>query len=156
MFDLTSYLTQLKLKRLHEDAIVPTYANEGDNGLDLYALNNVIVPSGECKLIKTGWAMELTNPNDYTLLITPRSGLALKHQLTVLNSPGLIDSGYRNDVGVVLMNHGKNDFPVEKGMRIAQLIIVSFLRMPTDRIVEVDELSVPQSRDKAGFGSSGV
>lgn len=152
-------LANIKLQKLHPDAIIPSYANgdekEGDIGLDLCSVENLTIEPGKVKLVRTGWAMEITN-HDFALKIYPRSGLALKNSITVLNSPGLIDFNYRDDIGVILINHGDEPFEVKKGMRIAQLVVVKVLRVPVDCLLVVDELSEVSSRGKAGFGSTGV
>ena len=104
----------------------------------------------ESKLIKTGISIEL--PPNTEAQIRPRSGLALKHQITVLNTPGTIDEGYRGEIGVILINHGKTSFKVTQGMRIAQMVIAPVIRV---NIEEVEQLS-DTIRGKGGFGSTGV
>ena len=140
----------LKIKKIHTEAILPKQARPGDAGMDLYAVEEKALNPGEFALIKTGIQLEL--PEGTEAQVRPRSGLALKHGITVLNSPGTIDAGYRGEVGVVLINHGKEVFQVEKHMRIAQLVIQY---VPTVEIEEVDELS-DSERGERGFGSSGV
>lgn len=148
--------TQLKLQRLHPDAIIPEYANHGDVGLDLSTIDSGVLKPGERGLFKSGWAMELTNP-DYCLQVFPRSGLALKHGVTVLNTPGLIDFNYRGDIGIILINHGQEDFIVFKGMRVAQLVVSRVLKLNGQGdIIVVESLSSPNSRGELGFGSTGV
>lgn len=139
----------LKIKRVHEAAQIPTRANESDAGLDLYAIENTVIEAGDVALIPTGIQIEL--PKGTEAQVRPRSGLALKHAVTVLNSPGTIDEGYRGEVKVILINHGKVAFQIEKGMRIAQMVVASVLPI---RPVEVEELS-GTARDVGGFGSSG-
>jgi dUTP pyrophosphatase len=141
---------EVKIKRIHADAKLPLQANTGDAGMDLYSIDNVLIPSGEAKLIRTGLQMEL--PQGTEAQIRPRSGLALKYSVTVLNSPGTIDEGYRGEIGVILMNHGKEPFIVEKSMRIAQ-IVIQFV--PSIQVTEVNELS-ETVRGSSGFGSSGT
>lgn len=140
----------LKIKKIHSEAILPKQARPGDAGMDLYAIEDKALNPGEFALIKTGIQLEL--PEGTEAQVRPRSGLALKHGITVLNSPGTIDAGYRGEVGVVLINHGKEVFHIEKHMRIAQLVIQY---VPTVVIEEVDELSNSE-RGEQGFGSSGV
>lgn len=153
---MTFDFSNLKLQRLHPDAIIPEYANYGDVGLDLTTVDSGVLKPGERGLFKSGWAMELTD-SDYCLQVFPRSGLALKHGVTVLNSPGLIDFNYRGDIGVILINHGQDDFIVFKGMRVAQLVISKVLKLNNiGDIVVVEELSSPSSRGENGFGSTGV
>ncbi|GAA4074360.1 MAG TPA: dUTP diphosphatase [Bacilli bacterium] len=140
---------KLIIKLIHEDAKLPYRANEGDAGLDLYSVEEKIIKPGETALVATGLQIEL--PKGTEAQIRPRSGLALKHSITVLNSPGTIDEGYRGEIKVILINHGKEDFKVDKDMRIAQMVIASVL---TVDLVQADELSETE-RDEGGFGSSG-
>ena len=111
---------------------------------------HITIKTGERKLIKTGLAIAL--PENYEAQIRPRSGLALKNGITVLNTPGTIDADYRGEIGVILINLGENDFTVERGMRIAQMIISPIVQA---NIIEVKELN-ETSRGKGGFGSTGV
>lgn len=141
---------EVKIKRIHNDALLPLQANPGDAGMDLYSIETTMIPSGEAKLIRTGLQVEL--PQGTEAQIRPRSGLALKHSVTVLNSPGTIDEGYRGEIGVILMNHGKEPFIVEKSMRIAQMVIQF---VPSIQVTEVNELS-ETVRGSSGFGSSGT
>ena len=129
---------------------IPLQANPGDAGMDLYSIETVEIPSGEARLIQTGLQIEL--PKGTEAQIRPRSGLALKHSVTVLNSPGTIDEGYRGEIGVILINHGKETFVVEKSMRIAQMVIQI---VPSIQLTEVNELS-QSVRGSSGFGSSGT
>ncbi|MGE7839363.1 dUTP diphosphatase [Lysinibacillus sp. NPDC093712] len=140
----------VKIKRIHTDALLPLQANPGDAGMDLYSIEAVEIPAGEAKLIKTGLQIEL--PKGTEAQVRPRSGLALKHSVTVLNSPGTIDEGYRGEIGVILINHGKETFIVEKSMRIAQMVIQM---VPSIQLLEVNELS-QTVRGASGFGASGT
>lgn len=139
----------LKVKKINKDAIVPNFAHKGDAGMDLYSTEEVIIPSGKTSLIKTGIAIQL--PNMTEAQVRPRSGLALKHSITVLNTPGTIDEGYRGEVGVILINHGDKDFIVTKSMKIAQMVVKPIYDID---IVEVKELS-DTDRGEGGFGSTG-
>lgn len=141
---------EVKIKRIHADAKLPLQATPGDAGMDLYSIETSMIPSGEARLIGTGLQIEL--PKGMEAQIRPRSGLALKHSVTVLNSPGTIDEGYRGEIGVILMNHGKEIFIVEKSMRIAQMVIQF---VPSIQVIEVNELS-QTVRGSSGFGSSGT
>ena len=139
----------LKVKKLTENATIPHYAHPGDAGLDLFSTEeNTIEPGSTC-LVKTGVSLEL--PAGTEGQVRPRSGLALKHSVTVLNSPGTIDEGYRGEVGVILINHGKTAFAIEPGMKIAQLLVKPVL---TVNIIEAEELS-DTHRGEGGFGSTG-
>lgn len=140
---------KLKINLIHEDAKMPHRANEGDAGLDLFSIEKKTIQSGETALISTGIQMEL--PQGTEAQIRPRSGLALKHAVTVLNSPGTIDEGYRGELKIILINHGKESFIVEEGMRIAQMVIAPVLNI---RLEEVENLS-DSARGEGGFGSSG-
>lgn len=148
-------LHTLKVKRLTETAILPTRATEGDAGLDLYADECVSLRNSEFKLVSTGIAVEI--PHGYVGLIHPRSGLAAKRGITVLNAPGTIDAGYRGEVKVILVKPTYNfseTFPewIEKGERIAQLVIQK-VELPT--VEEAYELS-DSVRGSGGFGSTGT
>ncbi|WP_217988454.1 dUTP diphosphatase [Paucisalibacillus globulus] len=139
----------LKIKLMNEDAKMPYRANEGDAGLDLFSTEEKIVKAGETALIGTGIQMEL--PKGTEAQIRPRSGLALRHSITLLNTPGTIDEGYRGEIKVILINHGKEDFKVEKQMRIAQMVIAPVLQVT----LEQTEILSNSVRDQGGFGSSG-
>lgn len=140
----------IKVKRLHPDAKLPAYAHPGDAGMDLYACEQATLAPGQTRLIRTGLALEL--PPSTEAQVRPRSGLALKHQITVLNTPGTIDEGYRGEVGVILINHGQAPFHVEASMKIAQLVIQPVLRAVCE---EVEALSDTR-RGNGGFGSTGL
>ena len=140
---------KLRVRRLRPDAIIPAYAHPGDAGLDLHASEDVTLKPGVTCLVPTGVAIEL--PEATEAQVRPRSGLALKHSVTVLNTPGTIDEGYRGEVGVVLINHGSTTFYVSRGMRIAQLVIQ---KRWTVEVVQVDGLT-DTTRGTGGFGSTG-
>jgi dUTP pyrophosphatase len=140
----------LKIKRLSESAVIPQYAHPGDAGLDLVSIEVKSIAPGESALVRTGIAIEL--PPGTEAQVRPRSGLALKHQITVLNTPGTIDEGYRGEICVILINHGTQVFQVEPGMRIAQMVIASFIRVT----VEAVEMLEDTVRGVGGFGSTGV
>ena len=143
-------MIELPIQRLHADAVVPQRAYTGDAGLDLASCERVELGPGERALVGTGLAVAI--PEGYAGFVQPRSGLAARHGLTVVNSPGLVDSGYRGELRVVLLNTDRTEpFVVEPGMRIAQLVV---LPIPELELVEVDEL--PDSeRGAGGLGSSG-
>jgi dUTP pyrophosphatase len=144
-------VTDLPVQKLRDDAEVPQRAYPGDAGLDLVACESAVVGPGERAVVGTGVAVAV--PEGYAGFVTPRSGLAARHGIALVNSPGLIDSGYRGEIRVVLLNtDGEAPFTVEPGMRIAQLVLVP---VSTAATVEVAEL--PEShRGTAGFGSSGT
>jgi dUTP diphosphatase len=142
-------LIELPIQRLRDDAIVPERAYAGDAGLDLSACERVELAPGQRALVGTGLAVAI--PDGYAGFVQPRSGLAARHGLTVVNSPGLVDSGYRGELRVVLLNtDAKQPFLVEPGMRIAQLVV---LPIPELELVEVEELPASE-RGVRGFGSS--
>jgi dUTP pyrophosphatase len=143
---------KLKVRKLRENARVPSYAHEGDAGLDLYACldGTITLKTGERALIPTGIAVEL--PQGFEAQIRPRSGLALMHGLTLLNSPGTIDNGYRGEIGIIVINHGTEAFEITDGMKIAQMVIAKFT---TVTVVETDDLNAT-NRNTGGFGSTGV
>lgn len=141
---------KIKVMKVVEGAVMPKYATAGASGFDLSAVDIAFIGPGERKLISTGLAFEI--PKGYELQVRPRSGLALKQGVTVLNSPGTIDSDYRGVVGVVLINHGKDIITVLPGERIAQGVI---MKAPQYDLIEVEELT-ETSRGKGGFGSTGV
>lgn len=141
---------KLKIKKIHPEAKLPQYAHPGDAGLDLFSVENQVIQPGDTKMIKTGISVEL--PVGTEGQVRPRSGLALKNQISVLNTPGTVDEGYRGEVGVILINHGKNAFEVKKEMKIAQFVIAPVLRVEVE---EAGELSDTR-RNSGGFGSTGV
>jgi len=143
-------MKKLKILQLNELAIIPEYAHANDSGLDLFSIDELELSPGESKLIHTGISIEL--PPGTEAQIRPRSGLALKYQITVLNTPGTIDEGYRGEIGVILINHGKDYFQVTKGMKIAQMVISPVIRV---EIEEVKMLSA-SARGDNGFGSTGI
>jgi dUTP pyrophosphatase len=140
----------VSFKRLVPEAVLPAYAHPGDAGMDLCSVESLVIPAGGRSLVRTGLKMAL--PAGYEAQVRPRSGLALKRGVTVLNTPGTIDEGYRGEVGVILANFGNEDFSVEIGDRIAQMVIAPVVRA---EIVEADELDATD-RGEGGFGSTGV
>lgn len=143
-------MVELKVKKSVCGAHLPKYAHDGDAGMDVFSVVEKSIAPGEVALIGTGIALEI--PDGYEVQVRPRSGLALKNGITVLNTPGTIDSGYRGEVGVILINHGKEVFHVSVGMKIAQLVVAKYEQAT---LIEVEELNASQ-RDIRGFGSSGV
>lgn len=139
----------LKVKKLSPDAMVPHYAHPGDAGLDLFANETIELAPGASHIVKTGIAIEL--PPQTEGQVRPRSGLAAKHGITVLNTPGTIDEGYRGEVGVILINHSQTPYTIEHGAKIAQLVVKPVVFVEVE---EVPELSDTQ-RGSGGFGSTG-
>ena len=144
-----SRMVELPITRLHEDAVLPSQAYPGDAGFDLAACERVTLEPGERALVGTGVAVAI--PEGYAGFVQPRSGLAARHGISVVNSPGLVDSGYRGELRVVLLNtDAREPFTVEPGMRIAQLVV---LPVPGVSLLEVDNLAESE-RGVRGFGSS--
>jgi dUTP pyrophosphatase len=143
-------LVSLRVRRLDDRARLPTRAYPGDAGLDLCALDDAVLGPGERTSVRTGIAIEI--PDGQAGLVLPRSGLARRHGISVVNAPGLIDAGYRGEIQVLLLNTDRAAaFSISAGDRIAQLLIVS---VQTPDVLEVDELALSQ-RGAGGFGSSG-
>ncbi len=145
---------EIKIKRLSEDfkeVPLPSYATEGSSGMDVRAAvkEDVTVPAGKIILIPTDFSIEI--PRGYEIQVRPRSGLAAKHNIGILNSPGTIDSDYRGEVKVILMNFGEEDFKISRGERIAQLVVSKVYRAS---LVESDNLE-DSKRGKGGFGHTG-
>ena len=142
-------MIDVAIRKLRADAVLPQQAYAGDAGMDLASCERVVLAPGERATVPTGLAVEI--PDGYAGFVQPRSGLAARHGIGVVNSPGLIDPGYRGEIAVVLLNtDAREPFTVEPGMRIAQLVIAP---VATVRLVEVDELAT-SSRGERGFGSS--
>jgi dUTP pyrophosphatase len=143
-------LPKFRIQKLNQDAILPSYAHgpTEDAGMDLHAVEDVSLAPGETKLVPTGLAIEL--PAGYEAQIRPRSGLALKHSITLPNSPATIDPGYRGELRVILLNLGRNFFEIRRGDRIAQMVISRYEAVEW----EEGDLAI-SSRGVGGFGSSG-
>jgi len=131
---------------------LPQYETENSAGMDVRAHldDKLVLEPGEKALIKTG--LKLAIPSGYECQVRPRSGLAYKHGITVLNSPGTIDADYRGDIGVILINHGTSNFIVEPGERIGQLVFAKYERVEFEAVTELTETE----RGEGGFGSTGV
>ena len=139
----------LDFKRIHPDAVLPAYAHPSDAGMDVRSVEELVIPAGKRALVHTGLIVLL--PPLYEAQVRPRSGLALKFGVTVLNTPGTIDSGYRGEIGVILANFGDADFIVKKGDKIAQLVIAPVTQPEVCEVSEIDETD----RGAGGFGSTG-
>lgn len=143
-------ILKVEIKKLHDDAVIPSYQTVEAAGFDFHAIEGLTLEVGQRALVKTGLSMAL--PFGYELQIRPRSGLAYKHGITVLNSPGTVDSDYRGELMVLLINHGEKAFVIEKNERIAQGVIQAVTQA---RFSIVDTLS-ETDRGAGGFGSTGV
>lgn len=146
---MSSPMLTMQVKLLRPEGRRPSYAHSHDAGLDLSAADPVVIQPGRSALVKTGIAVAL--PSGTEGQVRPRSGMALNNGVTVLNTPGTIDEGYRGEIGVILINHGTVPFSVERGMKIAQLVVAPRLHV---EVVEVDDLDAT-SRGPKGFGSTG-
>jgi dUTP pyrophosphatase len=136
----------------NEDLPLPAYMSEQAAGMDLYAAirEPVLLKPGESILVPTGIAIAL--PDGYEAQVRPRSGLALKHQITTLNSPGTIDADFRGEIGVILINHGREVFEIQRGMRIAQLVVAPYTKVKWDEVTSLPETK----RGEGGFGHTGT
>lgn len=144
----------VKVKRSNNnpDLPLPSYQSDGSSGLDLYAavVEELTLQPGDIRLIPTGLSISL--PKGYEAQVRPRSGLALRYGLGLANSPGTIDSDYRGDVGVIVINWGKEPFTIRRGDRIAQMVITKVYQATVEEVNEID----PTERGKGGFGHSGI
>jgi len=140
---------QVFVTKLRDDAVIPTYAHYDDAGMDLYAVDSVCLPARDRIVISTGIAIAL--PEGFVGLVHPRSGMAFKQGITVLNTPGTIDAGYRGEIKVVLYNSTDNNYNISAGARIAQLVIQQY-----HKAIMVELTELPEAvRGYNGFGSSG-
>ena len=144
-------MTKILIKRLSKEISLPKYETAGSSGMDLAAniTGNIIIDPGKTAIIPTGLALSV--PKGFEVQIRPRSGLAAKKKISVLNTPGTIDSDYRGEIKVILINQGQETFKVEKGLRIAQMVVCPVVQA---QIKEVEDLS-ETGRGKGGFGSTG-
>ena len=139
----------LRFKRIHPDAVLPAYAHPSDAGMDVRSVADIAIPPGGRALVPTGLVAII--PPMYEIQVRPRSGLALKHGVTVLNTPGTIDSGYRGEIGVILANFGDKEFSVSKGDKVAQLVFVPVVQPEIEETDTIDDTD----RGAGGFGSTG-
>ena len=136
-------------KRIDPAAQLPSYAHPGDAGMDIRSIEELTIPPGGRAPVHTGLVMQL--PPDADAQVRSRSGLAIKYGVAVLNSPGTIDAGYRGEVGVILANFGDAPFVVEKGMKVAQIVVARVEQAEIEEVLETDETD----RGAGGFGSTG-
>ena len=141
---------KIHIAKIHEDAILPHYVHPGDSGMDLYSIEDLTIASGETQLVHTG--LKIAIPENYEAQVRPKSGLAFKHSVTVLNTPGTVDSGYRGEVCVILINHGRDPFHIQKHTKVAQLVICPVVQAEIIEVATLDETT----RGEGGFGSTGV
>jgi len=145
-------MTKIQIKRISEKVLIPKYETPGSSGMDIaaYIEKNIIIEPGEKALVPTGFTLSV--PKGYEVQIRPRSGLAVKKNISVLNTPGTIDSDYRGEVKVILINFGKEKFVVENGSRIAQMVVCPIVQAT---LQEVEDLTKTK-RGTGGFGSTGT
>ena len=145
-------MIEISIKKLSKNAILPKYETKGSSGLDLAAniSQNIEINPGKIEIVPTGLAVSI--PQNFEIQIRPRSGLAAKNQITVLNTPGTIDADYRGEIKVILINLGKKIFTVTKGLRIAQMVISPIIRANLREVETLDKTL----RGSGGFGSTGI
>ncbi len=141
---------KVSIQRIHEKAKIPSYANADDAGVDLYSVKDIILNPGERVLVPIG--IKIAIPKGYEGHVRPKSGLALKHGISIVNTPGTIDAGYRGEIGVIVINHGSEPYTIESGKKIAQMV---FNKVEQADFVEVESLD-ETSRGEGGFGSTGL
>ena len=145
-------MIKILIKRLSKEIPLPKYETEGSSGMDLSAniVSSINIGPGEKEIVPTGIAISI--PNGFEVQIRPRSGLAAKHNITVLNTPGTIDADYRGELKVILINLGKEIFKIEKGFRIAQMIVCPVIKAKLEEVENLNETK----RGTGGFGSTGA
>ena len=145
-------MTEILIKRLSKAVSLPKYETDGSSGFDLKAnvSENIEIKPGQIEVIPTGLAVSI--PKKFEIQIRPRSGLAAKNQITVLNTPGTIDADYRGEIKVILINHGNKSFIIEKGLRIAQMVVCPIIKANLKEVETLDETH----RGSSGFGSTGI
>ena len=146
---------KVRVYRIDKNIPLPRYMSQGASGVDLFASikNSISIPSGGFALIPTG--IRISIPEGFEAQIRPRSGLAAKFGITVLNTPGTIDSDYRGEIKIILINFGKESFKVERGMRIAQMVFIKVEKVDFDEVELEDQLDVT-GRNSGGFGHTGI
>ena len=145
-------MAKIQIKRFSKKVLIPKYETAGSSGMDIAAFveNDIVIQPGEKALIPTGFTLAI--PKGYEVQIRPRSGLAAKKSITVLNTPGTIDSDYRGEIIVILMNLSKEKFIVENGLRIAQMVVCPIEQVTLHEVKDLTETK----RGKGGFGSTGT
>ena len=141
---------KIKIKKIKENAILPHYAHESDAGVDLYSTEDYVLGPGQRILVNTGIKMAI--PKGYEGQVRPKSGLALNHGISVCNSPGTIDSGYRGEIGVIAINYGAKEFKIEKGTKIAQMVFNKIEKAEFEEVKSLDNTK----RGQNSFGSTGL
>ena len=142
-------LINIKIKRLNDNAILPEKQHDSDAGYDLHSIEEIILKPSKIYKVRTGIAIQI--PNNYGGLVLPRSGLSSKYGISLINTPGLIDSGYRGELLIPLINHSSNEYTINKTERVAQLILLEIPEVKIEVTSDLDE----SDRDSKGFGSTG-
>ncbi len=143
-------MVKIKIKKIHSDAIIPSYAHKGDSGMDIYSIENFELGILERKLTKVGLSFEI--PLGYEIQTRPKSGLAIKYGITLVNTPGTIDSSYRGELGIILINTSKEIYYVKKGEKIAQIVLQKVEEIEFEEVENISETA----RGSGGFGSTGL
>ena len=143
-------MEKVKIQKINEDAIIPKYAHDGDSGMDLYSIKEYVLKPGERALVQTG--LKIAIPKGYEAQIRPKSGLALKSGVTVLNTPGTVDAPYRGELGIIVINHSNEEYKIEKNKKVAQLVFQKVEHATLEEVVNLDDTS----RGEGGFGSTGL
>jgi len=143
-------ILKIEITKIDDAAIIPSYAHEGDAGVDLYSIKEYVLQPGKRILVQTG--IKIAVPKGYEAQVRPKSGLALKFGLSVCNTPGTIDSGYRGEVGIIVINHGEQVYTIEKQSKIAQLVVCKVEHAQFEEVKTLDATS----RNEGGFGSTGL
>ena len=142
-------LINIKIKRLNDNAILPEKQHDSDAGYDLHSIEEIILKPSKIYKVRTGIAIQI--PNNYGGLVLPRSGLSSKYGISLINTPGLIDSGYRGELLIPLINHSSNEYTINKTERVAQLMLLEIPEVKIEVTSDLDE----SDRDSKGFGSTG-
>ena len=141
---------KVKITKIKDNAIIPSYAHEGDAGMDLYSTEDYLIKPRERILISTG--IKIALPKGYEAQVRPKSGLAINKGLTVLNTPGTIDSDYRGEIGVILINLSDEEYQIKKETKVAQVVFKKVYEAEFEEVNNLDETT----RDEGGFGSTGL
>jgi len=142
-------MIKIKIQKISNDAIIPRYAHDADAGMDIYSTEEIVIFPNHRGLVPTGIKVEI--PKGYEIQIRPKSGLAIKHGITILNTPGTIDSGYRGEIKVIVINHSSKHYKIEKGQKIAQIILNKI-----EKIKFTETKLGKTKRGEGGFGSTGL
>jgi dUTP pyrophosphatase len=143
-------MIKIKIKKLTPDAIIPHYVHEGDAGMDVYSTIYFNLESNHRAMISTGLSFEI--PKGFELQVRPKSGIAIKKGVTLLNTPGTLDSGYRGELKVIMINHSSEDYEIKKGEKIAQIVLAKYEEAEIEEVKELSETT----RGSGGFGSTGL